>query len=306
MTDLQTNLAKIRTDAAECHLLSNLATDEKRALFARLAEHLNALALEVEKTIAANGGAAGVTRAEIPLSVSLVASQDVESGPEGHADVAHAADPEQAVRSRRMLPWLLVIASAAIAGALIWVNHRDEMDAPLVPTVQSKPESSAVPQDDAIKAMAAVLYEQQRERKVLTEQLNALAARVDNLEKARAEIAVPSTKQSVNAEEKPSAAEAKPSTSEEKPVRTEEKTISSPEKPAENSNSDPKQSDGVSPRTGNPVIEPADRVGTVSVPTRAELDPRKPVRPAGCTHFRSFDPVSGTYTTFSGRRRECR
>ena len=28
--------------------------------------------------------------------------------------------------------------------------------------------------------------------------------------------------------------------------------------------------------------------------------------PAGCSHFRSYDPASETYTDFSGRRRACR
>jgi hypothetical protein len=309
MKELQRHLAKIRSDAAECHLLSNLATDGKRELFARLAQHLNALALEVEKTIATNGVAESAATAETPVSVSLVGSEGVELGPKGHADVAYAADHEQAGRSRRMLPWLLAIALVAIAGALLWGNHRDEKDASLVATLQSKAASSPALQDDAREAMAAVLSEQQRERKVLTEQLSALAARVDELEKARAEIAVQLTKQSVGREEKPTAAEDKPSTLEEKSVRTEEKSTSSLEKPAaaEKSNSDPKQSDGVPPVIGNPIIEPTDRVGAVSVPTRAELDPRKPTTgPAGCTHFRSFDPVSGTYTTVSGRKRECR
>jgi hypothetical protein len=55
MKDIQTHLDKIRSDAAECHLLSNLVTDGKRAVFAKTAEHLNALALEVEKTIAPRG-----------------------------------------------------------------------------------------------------------------------------------------------------------------------------------------------------------------------------------------------------------
>jgi uncharacterized coiled-coil protein SlyX len=308
MKDLQTHLAKIRTDAAECHLLSNIATDGKRELFAKLAEHLNALAFEVEKTIAAGGIAEGAPRAQAPVSAPSVGGEGVEAEPKGHADVAFAADQKPTARPARKFPWLLVIASAAVAGAFIWVNHLNEVDASLVTTVQSKPEPSQAPQEDALQALAAVLYEQQRERKQLTEQLGALAARVDSLEKMRAEIAAPSTKQSVNAEEKPAALEAKPPISEDKPVRMEEKGSSSPERPAEAdiSNSVPKQSDGVPPRTGNSVIAPVDRLGAVPVPARAELDLRKPIGPAGCTHFRSFDPVSGTYTTFSGRRRECR
>jgi uncharacterized coiled-coil protein SlyX len=311
MTDLQKLLQKIRTDAAECHLLSNLATDGKQEVFVRVAGHLNALALEVEKTI--TNGAEGLTDA--------TTAAHIEPGHQNRADhVAYAAGRDQAAttdreqagaanhvqtaRSRRMLPWLLVIALAAIAGALIWVEHRE--DASVIAAVQSKPELAPATQDDTIQAMAAALSEQQRERKLLAEQVSALAARVDDLEKARAEAAVPLTKQPAS-EEKPAALEAKPSTPEEKPVRTEEKSNSSPEKPAaENADSSARQSDGVLPGTGNPVIEPADRVGTVPVRTRAELEPRKSANgPPGCAHFRSFDPVSGTYMTFSGRRRQC-
>jgi hypothetical protein len=150
----------------------------KRELFARIAEHLNDLALEVEKATATSG-----------------------------ADVPYAADHEQAARSRRMLPWLLVFVLAAIAGAFFWANHRTEKDSSSVTTVKSTEQG---PQDDAKQAIAALLSGEQGERKVLTEQLGALAARVDHLERAlasleraRAEIARPSNKESVGAEESP-------------------------------------------------------------------------------------------------------
>ena len=49
MQDMLTHLEKLRTDAAECALIRDLATDiRKRELFAKLAEHLAALAEEVE------------------------------------------------------------------------------------------------------------------------------------------------------------------------------------------------------------------------------------------------------------------
>jgi hypothetical protein len=52
MKDYQTHLEKLRTDAAECRLISDLATDPpKRELFARLAAHLGSLADEVEKAM---------------------------------------------------------------------------------------------------------------------------------------------------------------------------------------------------------------------------------------------------------------
>jgi hypothetical protein len=54
MQDYQTHLEKLRKDAAECELISNLATDlQKRELFKKLAEHLATLATEVERAMAA-------------------------------------------------------------------------------------------------------------------------------------------------------------------------------------------------------------------------------------------------------------
>jgi len=57
MQDMIAHLEKLRRDAAECQLISDLATDvEKRQLFARLAAHHRVLASEVEKVIAAKNG----------------------------------------------------------------------------------------------------------------------------------------------------------------------------------------------------------------------------------------------------------
>jgi hypothetical protein len=55
MQDMRVHLEKLRTDAAECALIRDLATDvKKRELFTRLAEHLSMLASEVEAAIAAS------------------------------------------------------------------------------------------------------------------------------------------------------------------------------------------------------------------------------------------------------------
>ena len=55
MQDMKAQLEKLRTDAAECALIRDLATDpQKRALFTRLADHLGTLASEVEAAMAAN------------------------------------------------------------------------------------------------------------------------------------------------------------------------------------------------------------------------------------------------------------
>jgi hypothetical protein len=52
MLDMKHRLERLRTDAAECALIRDLATDvKKRDLFERLAEHLNALAEDVEQAI---------------------------------------------------------------------------------------------------------------------------------------------------------------------------------------------------------------------------------------------------------------
>jgi hypothetical protein len=52
MKDFERHLEKLRSDAAECRLIRDLATDPtKRELFTRLAAHLETLALEVERAI---------------------------------------------------------------------------------------------------------------------------------------------------------------------------------------------------------------------------------------------------------------
>jgi hypothetical protein len=54
MKDLQAQLEKLRTDAAECALIRDLATEpKKREPFTKLAAHLSVLADEVERAIAA-------------------------------------------------------------------------------------------------------------------------------------------------------------------------------------------------------------------------------------------------------------
>ena len=53
MRDLEAKLEKLRVDAADCDLISKLATDRaKRELFARLSRQLLAMAAEVETLIA--------------------------------------------------------------------------------------------------------------------------------------------------------------------------------------------------------------------------------------------------------------
>ena len=52
MQDMQTHLDKLRAEAAECQMISDLATlPLKRDLFAKLAEHHRRLAQEIERAM---------------------------------------------------------------------------------------------------------------------------------------------------------------------------------------------------------------------------------------------------------------
>ena len=52
MKDMQAQLEKLRTEAAECELIANLASDKaKQVLFTKLAQHYKVLASEVERAI---------------------------------------------------------------------------------------------------------------------------------------------------------------------------------------------------------------------------------------------------------------
>lgn len=54
MRDMQAHLEKLRIDAADCAIISGLATDKgKRELFAKLSAHLTVLANEVERAMTA-------------------------------------------------------------------------------------------------------------------------------------------------------------------------------------------------------------------------------------------------------------
>ena len=53
MHDMREHLERLRSDAQDCALVSQHATDVgKRELFARLSEHLSRLAHEVERALA--------------------------------------------------------------------------------------------------------------------------------------------------------------------------------------------------------------------------------------------------------------
>jgi hypothetical protein len=68
-----------------------------------------------------------------------------------------------------------------------------------------------------------------------------------------------------------------------------------------------KQSEAETPQSSNPVIKP---VETVPAPKHAEHARPKPLeraaRRGGCQNFQSYEPESGTYTGYDGKRLSCR
>ena len=65
-----------------------------------------------------------------------------------------------------------------------------------------------------------------------------------------------------------------------------------------------KQPDSVAPENSKPAIKP---VETVPLPKRVEHEPReRTMSPDGCQRYRTYDPASGTYTGYDGRRHSCR
>jgi uncharacterized protein HemX len=118
-------------------------------------------------------------------------------------------------QSRRVVLWVLVLVLVAIGGAVFWGN-RSERDSSRVTTVQSEAaQPSPTPQDDAKQAITALqqavkdlqsanqraveqiadlqrqLSAEEGERKLLADQVGALSARLNDLEKARAEMRAP-------------------------------------------------------------------------------------------------------------------
>jgi BA14K-like protein len=109
------------------------------------------------------------------------------------------------------------------------------------------------------------------------------------------------------AEEKPAAAAEKSPAAEEKPAAVEEKPPAAEEKPAAVEEKPPtKQSEAAVPENNKPADNPV-RAAPFPLQKRAEQEPReRPLGPTGCTRFRTYNPVSGTYRSYDGRRRSCR
>jgi hypothetical protein len=85
---------------------------------------------------------------------------------------------------------------------------------------------------------------------------------------------------------------------EQKPAAVEEKPPDTEEKPAA------EKSEAVAPEISKPADNP---VKTSPLQKRVEREPgERTIGPPGCTRFRSYDPESGTYRSYDGRRLSCR
>ena len=97
-------------------------------------------------------------------------------------------------------------------------------------------------------------------------------------------------------EEKPAAVEAKPAAVEEKPAAVEQKPAAVEEKSAA------RQSESVAPEDRKPANKPVE-----TLQKRVEHEPhQRAMRSDNCKSYRTYDPASGTYRSYDGRRRVCR
>ena len=128
-------------------------------------------------------------------------------------------DEDEPTRSRRMLPWLLILVVVVIGGAFIWASNRTGKDSsPVAASQSSNAQQSPASQDETEQALATLqqavndlksarqhdadqiadlqrqLSSEEGERKLLSDQVNALSGRVDGLEKARAEVRPPTNR----------------------------------------------------------------------------------------------------------------
>jgi hypothetical protein len=120
--------------------------------------------------------------AELITGLASTAQPEVAAEPANVVPAANTAvvDEKQAISSRQMPRWLAAIVLFAAAGALVWPRA-----------------------EDTKQAIAKLQSAEEETRKTLSEQLGALAMRVDNLEKARAEILEPTIKRDAEAARPP-------------------------------------------------------------------------------------------------------
>ncbi len=184
-------LEKIRSDAAECLLLSSHTGNDRPQIFAKTAEHLNSLAREVEETLVLGGR----PPSSEPHAIVNDLTSDFNPPVVVSAGEAPTPDYRQTSRSYRALLWLLIIVAASTVGVLFWSTGHVEQYLSLL-KLQPKLDRSLVQREnenaagfrsgeEAVqlrKAAEAAAVELQQERQKTTALTNDLAAARRDLE----------------------------------------------------------------------------------------------------------------------------
>jgi hypothetical protein len=327
MGHMQAQLDKIRSDAAECRLLSTLASSEKREMFVAMAEHLNGLAVEIEKSIAAGGDA--------PRTLSADADRPATENQATVAADPPAAEPRRS-HGRRVLPWLLVIVAAIIAGASFWAKPIQQYYLSMSHARPAGPQAAVARRDDLPATGIVNPGNQQPAMRDMQDRLSAMADRVDKLERQvtdfrKAQLATTTgtakAAPAAAADRPADSAASKPTAPEEfsSPLTTNsisQQQGSSPPAAPENSalarNSEaPSSAEAKGSAEDEVASTQPDNVSNAnggaarSEANAAAARPdhhrhRVAIGPPGCRHFRSYDAASGTYLDFDRRRRRCR
>jgi hypothetical protein len=192
MSDVQRLLEKLRGEVAECLVVSNVAADpEKRQLFARVAEHISGLASAVQNELVVPADVVDVVN---PKPTSVIHGSGSKEAKAANSSIV----PKHATELLRMHPWLVVVVVLAAAGAFVLIRAEKDSSFTALEAKVDPPQAPLEATNQAIADLKQTIIEfrsaEDDKRRLLSQQLDALTARVDNLEKARAEIAEPTTK----------------------------------------------------------------------------------------------------------------
>jgi len=165
---MQTHLSKIRSDAAECLLLSTLAADDRSKMFAKMAEHLNDLASEVERGIANQPKLIEGKLDPVQPQSSRAADAEIDNTVHQQNGTPTDPAPQTVGRPRRMWPWLVIASIVLIAGSFVWRVYPEWPNS-----------AQARPAEDSTKAMPAPKTAEQSDYQEISNRLSAVEARVE-------------------------------------------------------------------------------------------------------------------------------
>jgi hypothetical protein len=256
-----------------------------------MAQHLNGLAVENEKTIAGTGTGLlpeptarnpGAADRHHPIARNATALDRQEIATSNVPAITVSVDETK--KRRRIFALALIITASA--GAFLWTNGyvdlaKNQIEQFLLPTIdQTKSDAQPQPPSSA----------KQGQREAISEQLKALGSRIEHLESELEKFKNAQSIRQTNdvSEETKPASEPPPSLSSEE----------NPRPPAED------QTFTVQNPTKRPDSSITGAVGQTVVPAGELGGPKS--GPLSCERFRSYDPTSKTYVTFDGHRRSCR